>query len=47
MQWETSLNQSLKTVDKQLDILSIAIRLGKEPSKPPQPSKTAALEIDF
>ena len=45
IQREASLYQSLKTVDKQLNILSITVGLGEEPSKPPQPSKATALEI--
>ena len=41
---QTSLHQRLEAVDEQLDILSVAVRLGEGPGKPPEAAEAAALE---
>ena len=41
---QTRLHQRLQTVDKQLNILSVAVALGEGSSKPPETTEATALE---
>ena len=41
---QTSLHQGLEAVDKQLNILGVAVGLGEGPGEPPEAAKAAALE---
>ena len=41
---QTSLHQGLEAVDKQLNILRVAVGLGEGPGKPPEAAEATALE---